>query len=239
MPNQQPHLARANTILRELDAVYPGFTPPEGKFQIRWSEDMTALVPRYEFKANLEIGPVMEYRCACGTDVVIHQPSCGGMTIAKVKLHRVSMFGADGEYPTYRNVWVLCRWNPPPIKADWIDQMGTDEDYPAQGRYLPISKGPYLVVVPKKATAEDLPDCARLMVHMMTEQMRNMQEFRAQAKEKAEMLRMPIEDAKGNVIREPHKDAPFWRIKDRVKEKMRSFNPTGTVGYTKTLEKEG
>lgn len=239
MPNPQRHLARANTILRELDGAFPGYTPPEGKFQLRWSEDLESIVPMYEMKPDGQVESVMENRCHCGTDVRVHAASCGGFVVSKVKMQKVPSFGAHGEYPSYRKVYVLCRWNPPPLLMDWVDQMGTDEDYPRNGRYLPVSRGPHLVVIPQRTPLSDLPDCARHMVGILKEQISRAEELLLAKKEKDEMLRMPIEDAKGNVIREPHKDAPFWRIKDRVKEKMRSFNPTGTVGYTKTLEKEG
>lgn len=211
---------------------------------------MFAIAPVYECKPDGQVEPVMEHICHCGKDVRIHASSCGGFTIAKTKMHRVPMFGPDGQYCSFKNVYVLCRWHPPgswniedqefeeQSLDEWVDQMGTEADYPRNGRYIPVSKGPHLVVVPQRTPIEDLPECAQLMVHMLSEQYRRAEEFAAKKKEKDEMLRMPIEDAKGNVIREPHKDAPFWRIKDRVKEKMRSFNPTGTVGYAKTLEKE-
>lgn len=236
MPKTDRYVARANHILRDLDSVFPGHTPTRGKFQLCWSEDLYSIVPQYEDKGSGQIEPIMETHCHCGVDVRVHAASCARTLISKVKMQRVSMFGMHGEYQSYSNVWVLCRWNPPPTLDDWTFQMGTDSDYPKEGRYLPVSKGPYLVVVPRRTVPEDLPECAQLMVHLLREQFQTMDAQRAKQKERNEMLRIPIEDAKGNVIREPHKDAPFWRIAERVKEKMRLFNRTGTVGYTGALK---
>lgn len=228
-------ILKANEILRELDAVYPGGDGVHPQFQLRWSEDLWSLIPRYEMAGD-EPKPVLEYRCQCGVDVTVHSALCSRVTVAKTVLDKVKTFGLEGEFQSYSKVWVLCTWSPPPSKADWIDSMGTDEDYPANGRYIPVHRGAMCVVIPRSAVPADYPRVAGVMVKMMKE---HAEKWRGQLNEqfeKARRLQFPLEDAKGNVIREPDKDTAYWRVKERVADKMRTFGDA-TVGYSKSLEK--
>ena len=51
-------------------------------------------------------------------------------------------------------------------------------------------------------------------------------------------LQIPVEDVKGNVINEPDKDAAYWRVRDKVADRIaRNMGKTGgMVGYTKEAE---
>lgn len=227
-------IERANTILRELDAVYPsdGVHPA---FQLMFSDDLISIVPQYTAEGQ----PVMEYRCWCGVDRVVHEPLCGGVTVAKVKMQKVPTFGLEGEFSSYpKSTWALCRWQPPPSKLDWVDMMGTDEDYPSNGRYLPVHKGQQCIVIPPAASANDYVDGARIMVKMMMEHRATWKAEIAASIEKSQELRIPIEDARGNVIREPPKGAPYWKMVDRLKNKMRLREEGSSVGYSKSIDKE-
>lgn len=227
-------ISKANQILRELDAVYPadGIHPA---FQLMWSDDLISIVPQFTSEGQ----PVMEYRCWCGIDRQVHEPSCDGLTIAKVKMTRVPSFGLEGEFSSYpKSTWVLCRWQAPPAKWEWVDTMGTDEDYPANGRYLPVHRGQQCIVVPPRTSADEYPEAARLMVKMLRE---HSQEWRNQIAadiEKARRLTLPIEDERGNVVREPDKGTAYWRVLDRVKDALLVRDPTATVGYSKSIDKE-
>ncbi len=227
-------IEKANAILRELDAIYPsdGVHPA---FQLMFADDLISIIPKFTDDGN----PVMEYRCWCGIDRMVHEPDCEGVTVAKVKMQKVPSFGLEGEFSSYpKGTWVLCRWNAPPDKLDWVDMMGTDEDYPANGRYLPVHRGQACMVIPPNASAEDYVDGARLMVGMMREHRKTWKAEIREGIDRGRRLRLPIEDAKGNVVREPDKGTPYWRHLERIREAMRLRDPDSTVGYSKSIDKE-
>jgi hypothetical protein len=233
MSQRSRRIAKANLLLRELDGVFPGGDGIHPVFQWQWANDLTALVPQYSEKDG-EMLPVMEYRCACGIDKVVHLLDCS-VVIAKTKLQRVSLFGLHGEFKSYWNCWVLCRWIAPPSRANWTASMGTDEDYPENGRYVPISRGPMCVAMPPKTPPDDYLRATQVAIHMLRE---NAAAWELEStKATTRRLDVPIQDVDGNVLREPDKDSRYWRILERVKEKMRRFSSTGTIGYTKSLER--
>lgn len=238
--NIPKYIKTANKILRELDSILPGFTPPEGKYKLCWSEDLFSLVPEY-FNTMDDAGevvskPVMKYICHCGVDKAVHEPDCNGYTLAKVKLQRVSTFGLGGEYPQCKNVWALCTWVAPPSEADWIDSMGTDEDYPANGRYIPVHRGQFCVVIPPKASQEEYILSAKLFVTRFSQHTVEWKKEIEENTSRGRMTRFPIYDARGNMIKDADSRSPYHRVVDRLKEKMIRFNPDGTVGYTKAIK---
>jgi hypothetical protein len=226
----------ANLQLRELDAIYPGGDGVHPLFQWRWSNDLVSLVPQYEVVEG-EARPVLDYRCRCGVNRNVHAPDCSGITVAKVRFEKTSTFGQEGQFKSYHNCWVLCRWLPPPGKDVWIDVMGTDEDYPSEGRYVPVHRGLVCVVIPPAAEPNQYSEATRVVIRMMLE---HQEKWRAELQKNAEKSRLstevPVEDENGNVIFQPGQHSKYWRIRDRVIEKLRKFNPTGTVGYTKSLD---
>ena len=113
--------------------------------------------------------------------------------------------------------------------------MGTDTDYPSEGRYLPVSRGAHCVGVPRSTSPEDLQEVAQMMVHMMREHRQTFEAELEASRDKARMNNIPITDQYGRPIKDPDKGSRYHRIVDRVKEKMRRFNPTGTIGYTGAL----
>ena len=230
MSQVQRKIARSNEMLRELDPYFEHADGIHPVFQWQWSEDMHSLVPAYTSDGDV----VYEYRCQCGIDVQVHSATCKG-TIAKTKLVRVPMFGLEGEFQSYANCWVLCNWAAPPPKSDWIDMMGTDEDYPAGGRYVPVHRGLACMVIPPKAQPSEYEPATRLVISQIKQHVAEWRGDMARAVAKSRRLDLPIEDEKGNVVREPDKDSPFWQYVDAAKEKMLKFNPDGMVGYTKEI----
>ena len=111
--NTGPYIREANAILRELDGVFPGGDGVHPLFQLRWSESLWSYVPQYQI-LNDEPIPILEFRCRCGIDKRVHEPACNGLTVAKIKVQKVPTFGLEGEFQSYVNVWVLCKWNAPP-----------------------------------------------------------------------------------------------------------------------------
>jgi len=235
--NTGPYIKRANEILRDLDGVYPGGNGVHPLFQLRWSESMVSLVPEYSV-LNGEAVPVMEYRCKCGVDRMVHSPACDGLTIAKVKIKRMSTFGENGQYQSYQNVWVLCRWLPPPPLEFWVEVMGTDEDYPKNGRYLPVSRGLACVVIPPKAPLSEYPEYARHIVQQMTAWRKESPEIERKMVADKLAPAMPVYDGRGNMIRDAAPGKPYHKMVDAAKEKMRKFNPDGMIGYAKAADKE-
>lgn len=234
MPWTKRSIDKANAILRELDAIYPsdGVHPA---FQLMWSDDLVSIVPQYTSEGQ----PVMQYRCFCGVDRMVHEPWCDGLTVAKVALSRVSSFGLEGEFSSYpKSTWVLCRWNAPPTKAEWIAMFDTDEDYPENGRYLPVHAGQQCVIVPPRAAAADYPEAARLMVTMMRLHQQKRKELIAADIAKGQQLRIPIEDDRGNIVRDADKGSPYWKVFERAKSAMQRYDPDATVGYSKSIDKE-
>lgn len=218
-------------MLRELDAVFPKGDGIHPLFQWQWSEDMRSLVPAYDSDG----ATVYEYRCQCGVDVQVHSVNCKG-SIAKAKLLRIPTFGLEGEFQSYANCWVLCRWMAPPTKSEWIDMMGTDEDYPEAGRYLPVHRGLACMVMPARTLPDEYEMVTRFMVNKLKQHSAEWRIEMAEREARSRRLDLPIEDVHGNVIREPDKDSRFWNLVDAAKEHMPRFNPEGTVGYTKEIK---
>lgn len=235
--NTGPNIAKANEILRELDAVYPGGDSVHPLFQLRWSESMVSLVPEYAI-VDGEVVPVMEYRCMCGVDRVVHLATCNGITVAKVKVKKVSTFGLQGEFEYISKAWVLCKWNAPPTLDRWVEAMGTDEDYPKNGRYLPVSRGLACIVIPPNAPLSEYPDYARFLVDKMKAWRKESPEINRKLDENALAPAMPVMDGRGNMIRDAAPGKPYHRIVDALKERMRKFNPDGSVGYTGALKEQ-
>ena len=226
---------KANLLLRELDAVFPGGDGVHPLFQLRWSNDMVSIIPTYQVVDGQPV-EVMDYYCNCGVNVVVHSVSCTGLSVAKVRMQKVPTFSPQGEFSsTYANCWIFCRWVPPPDYDAWVASTGTDEDYPSEGRYLPCHAGALCLCLPKNAGAEDVLPAARMFIRAQREHRATLVEQQAARQAKARMLHVPIQDARGNVLREADKGSRFYRIQDRVKERMRRFNPTGTIGYSGTL----
>lgn len=236
--NYPKHVIEANEILRDLDGIYPGFTPNDGKFQLRHSTELISLIPDYEDKGDGTVEPIYDMVCICGRNKTIHTRRClrKGIVVAKMRLKRVSTFGPGGQFSSFDNIYAFCCWRPPISREDWKYSMGTDADYPANGRYIPVHRGPLPITVPPKASPEEYPAIARLLVRKLAEHADRWQEEILSDTAKNQKLKVPIYDQFGNVIREPDKDAPYWNIKARLAEKMRSFNPSGTVGYSKKAE---
>jgi len=229
----------ANLLLRELDSLYSGPKPPEGKYQWKWSEDLWSLVPEYrvsDYEA-WDPQPVFVYRCKCGVDRRVHEPHCDGLVQAKVKLQKVSV--TEAEFKSFKNVWMLCTWIAPPDLDSWVNQMGTDEDYPKNGRYVPVHRGPHCMVLPPTTDPKEYVRLTQYVVKRMREHAETWREEILKSKQKAERLLIPITDSKGNVLRDADPTSNYHKWRDRIKDKLRRFDPAGTVGYTKEIADGG
>lgn len=219
-----PAIERANEVLLDLNGVFPGDDSHQ-KFKWLWSTDLWSLVP--ELDGNCE--PKYSFRCPCGLDIKVHSATCTGITQATMRMSKCYMAEEFGPLASYRNMWVLCRWNPPPSPDEWKSAMGTFEDYPASGRYLPVSLDLRTVVIPPRAGEDDYLPISRLVVCKLVE---NIEKFKlAEEEKKIAKRQLPRLTAKGEMIEEPHKDAPFWKIRDRLKDKMHKYDPSATVGF--------
>jgi len=214
----------ANQVLRDLDAIFPGPSDYQ-KFKWCWSTDLWALVPVLDDNGSQKF----EFICPCGTDVKVHSAACQGMTEARILMEKTYMTDEFGPLASYRNMWALCRWNPPPSIEEWRNSMGTDVDYPANGRYLPVSKeGGVAIVIPPRAVPSEYVAISQLVVRMLKA---NREKWLLEQQNKEIKRELPHMDAKGNMIEEPHKGARFWGIKDRIKDSMLKFDPATTIGY--------
>lgn len=216
-------IKRANVVLRDLDALFPGDNTYQ-KFKWSWSSDLWALVPALDGNGDQRF----EFICQCGTDVRVHSASCDRLTEARVVMEKAYMCDPFGPLESYPNLWVLCRWNPPPPLAMWRSSMGTDVDYPANGRYLPVDKGGIPVVIPPRAAPTEHEPISHLVVRMMRAHIEKLREEESKKEIKRELPRL---DAKGNMIEEPHKGARFWQVRDRIHDARPRFDLTATVGY--------
>jgi hypothetical protein len=227
MSQFQRALDRANQILAELDGVFPGVNGPTPKFQWKWSGDLVSLLPKLNDSGEAE----MEYRCACGTDVVVHSAECGGFTVAKIKLEKQYLAAHDGPYGSYHNMYILCRWVPPIDLDDWVNSMGTSEDYPANGRYVPVDLGGNCVALPKRTQPEQLEPVSRRVVAMLQEHTQKWrQELRDSVLASTKPV-APIYDRHNNVIAEPPKDSKYWKVRDELRDARRTYAPGSTIGY--------
>lgn len=235
MSQESRCITKANTILRDLDGLYPGGDGIHPPFQWKWSEELVSIIPVFEC-IGPETKPVYDYRCPCGLNVRVHTASCSGVTVAKVRMQRVKTCGLNGEFESYINCWILCVWKAPPSKSDWIDSMGTDEDYPANGRYVPVHQGPMCVAIPPNTPPDLYEEISKLTVRKMRAHAATWRDELKKDLEKARALTIPIEDERGNEIRVPDKDARYWDILARVKERLLKYDPSATVAYTGALK---
>lgn len=220
--NTTETLRRANKVLADLDSVFAN-TSKSGKvlgdgshqkFIWAWSPDLIVKVPCF----TDEGGFVFDYVCACGIDRRVHAPGCTGFTRAKVKMTTMSALGARAEDPQYARCWILARWKAPlPFEA-WVELMHTEEDYPANGNYIPVSRGANFVYYP----ADQIPtaEISQLVVRTFRQ---HAAEWRAEYKlelEKANQREVPIFTEKGDIIEDASKSAPYHAIRDRLKSRM-------------------
>lgn len=216
-------LRDANRILQDLNGVFPGDDSHQ-KFKWCWSSDLWALVPVLNDNGEQRF----TFTCACGTDVKVHSINCAGITEANILMSKCFMTEEYGPLASYRNMYVLCRWVPPPSPEEWKSSMGTVTDYPAAGRYLPVSNNMATVVIPPRTDPDEYAAVSRLVVRMMIKNIENYKLAQQDTSIKRELPRM---DAKGNMIEEPHKDAKFWKIRERIHDSMSTYDPAATVGY--------
>jgi hypothetical protein len=215
-------LRHANKVLAELDAVFANTSKsgqPLGdglhqKFLWFWSPDLVVKVPCF----NDDGGFVFDYVCQCGIDRRVHAPGCSGFTRAKVKMTTISALGARAEDPQYARCWILARWKAPMPFDAWVELMHTEEDYPANGSYIPVSHGANYVHFP----ADQVPteDVSRVVVQMFR---RHAAEWRAEYRadlDKANRREVPFFDAKGNVIEDAATGSEYHKIRDRLKSRM-------------------
>ena len=214
--NKTESIRKANEVLRELDGDFKGDGSHQ-KFTWRWSPDLVNLVPKVNDDGNF----AYDYVCQCGKDRRVHDPDCSGIIRAKVAMTTISSLGVQSEDPRYQRCWILTRWEPPPPFDDWVEMMGSEDDYPANGRYVPVSAGRQFVYL-----AADVPPTeaiSRVIVQKMRQHVAEWREEYRKELENANQREVPIFTPKGDIIEDASKSAPYHKIRDRLKDAM-TFN---------------
>lgn len=218
-------IRKCNEILKDLDAVFPDYSGTYQKFKWQWSTDLYDIVPLHDANGNIQYN----FHCSCGKNVRVHSADCNDVIVPITVMHRMQLVDTNGPYASYPNMWMLCRWEAPPLKSDWIDSMGTDADYPSTGSYRPVSVGPVCVVIPPKTAHGMYKGITYLWVDKVKAQAAKNAEDKY--KSKTPPLELPKYNSKGEMIDAPAKNAKYWGLKERIKDTMRKFNPASTVGY--------
>jgi hypothetical protein len=219
-------IQRCNEVLRDLDALFPDSDTVHQKFMWKWSTDLFDVVPKFDVDGN----PAYKYVCDCGTDIQVHFPHCKGILRAITVTEKMCLVDPMGPYASYPNMWMLCRWQSPELLCDWVERFGTEVDYPKNGSYRPVSRGPVCVVIPPRTAPGLFFDVTLKVMQMMREHSAKLKAELAKSAE-APPLEVPIYDQKGVMTDAPPANAEFWKLKDRLKDVMRRYNPASTVGY--------
>jgi hypothetical protein len=72
--------------------------------------------------------PVYDYRCVCGTNIMVHQPHCK-LTVPVVQLIERKLA------PLLKNQWVAVVWADPGSPEDWLREFGPRLMYPGPRGY--------------------------------------------------------------------------------------------------------
>ena len=164
--------------IRAANRVLAGYTPPPDPSNPITSSPSTPFLqfcfsepgvydhicPPFWFiswDSDEEGQPVFDYICNCGTSVNVHSSSCNGLTIAKIRMVKTKT------NPLMENVWILCRWIPPPRRGDWLEFYGTTDNYPSNGRYVPVSSNSSSITFP--ADNPPFPETAEHIIKMFKE----------------------------------------------------------------------
>lgn len=212
--NTGEKLRTANGILRQLDGDFPGSDGIHQKFKWCWSQDLISLVPEFDHDGQ----PKYQYICQCGVDREIHSPQCSSMVRARIKMMKISSLGPQIEEPRYRRAWMLCSWVAPPPFDAWMDMMGSEEDYPAHGRYTPVSWGKNMV-----ALNADMPpdeEASWAVVRMIRQHAETWRKTVADDAEKAAARMTPLFDKRGNLLEPAHPSSSYHQMHDRLKSAM-------------------
>jgi len=135
--NLERQIRKANAVfMREFGEAKGTNHPLMAWF---WSEDLLMIDNALDDAGN----PIMDYICACGVNKDIHAPTCLASR-AVSRMERVKIA------PTLDRVWVLCRWNMPTL-ATWLACYGTEDNFPANGRYIPFSCADRTVTLPESS----------------------------------------------------------------------------------------
>jgi len=116
--------------LNEILAQELGRTPSgEGLYSWAWSESLQHRMLRID-RATSQ--PVFDYRCACGTNVLIHQAHCR-MTVA------VPCYVERKMAPELKEQWVAVVWSAPGTREEWMREFGNRLEYPPRGYRVPTN----------------------------------------------------------------------------------------------------
>lgn len=212
--NTTERLRVANDILRQLDGDFPGSDGIHQKFKWCWSQDLVSLVPAFGLDGEIQY----RYVCGCGEDRAVHAVHCSTLVRALPKMTQISSLGPLIEDERYRRAWILSNWIAPPSLDSWIESMGTEEDYPADGRYVPVSVGRNMVSLPSDRPPSDHDSWT--VVRMVREHAGT---WKQRVAEEADIMGArvtPLFDDKGNMLEPAHKTSSYHKMHDRLKSRM-------------------
>ena len=148
----QRRAKRANEIFLHEFGPAPGTNLPQLAWF--WSEDL--LMPDNVLDAAGN--PILDYFCACGMNRSVHEPSCTSLSVARARMHMVKVCD------TVTRRWVLCRWQVP-NRNTWLEIYLTLDNFPAGGRYIPLSIESSLTTLPESSPPSE--DDSRLICAMI------------------------------------------------------------------------
>lgn len=132
--------------LNALLAQELGRTPSgEGKFTWQWSERLTHQMR----EINRSTGqPVYDYRCQCGTNVMVHAAECT-LTVP------VPRWITRPLCPQLHEQWVVLVWCDPGTPDQWEKEFGGKMQYPVNGYRVPTNVCLQYGAEPDKAVTWD------------------------------------------------------------------------------------
>jgi hypothetical protein len=261
--NLERQLRKANAVLARftptpLDPTKPQSAPSTPYLQWCFSEPdrYDHICPPLWFiswDSDLDGNPVYDYHCACGINRTVHTPDCQSFVIPKIRMTKVK------SAPLLESCWVLCRWIPPPPESDWMEIYHSLENYPRQGRYIPVSTGGRVMTLPE--ANPPLPEASECVIRMFREWDERRKVFREEA-ESRQMLKdwTPPRRSDGtpdlNLAKEAPANSKFANTAYALKSAMTQFGqlpgkkshvswggldsaPTSTPSSTPSTSSEG
>jgi hypothetical protein len=189
--------------------------------------------------------PQLDFVCGCGVNVRVHSPECNGWRPGRtrsgklkqatlklqIQMKTVPLVGAALSRakirtmqvricPDLNDVFVICKFIPPPSREAWIASMGSDQGYPSHGSYTPVSNNG---VTAKVQDAVLIPGTTSLFTRMLREHFsRTMADWEAESdlsdrKKEGKVIRHPVY---GSILSSPPRGANFYEKEAQVRDRL-------------------